>query len=150
MPYLLLLLLSLTNLLLNLKIIIIKKSKVHKAERQDLSISNIFISPISNLSLAMWYLHWASAFVSQFGREKDNIAKRLIPVQLPNGCDLAPKELPELIAYGCKSDYPCKKGNFSTKKQYLSCSIFYVCKHSCRNPLGNNYEKDERVDSEGQ
>ena len=76
--------------------------------------------------------------------------KRLIPVRLPNGCDFAPKEALELIARGCKSDDPCKKGNCSCMKQHLPCSIFCACKHSCQNPLGHNYEKDESVDSEGQ
>ena len=76
--------------------------------------------------------------------------KRLIPVRLPNGCDFAPKEALELVACGCKSDDPCKKGNCSCMKQHLPCSIFCACKDSCQNPLGHNYEKDESVDSEGQ
>ena len=77
------------------------------------------------------------------------VEKRLIPVRLPNGCDFAPKVL-KLIACGCKPDDTCKEGNCSCKKQHLRCSIFCACKHSRRNPLGHNYEKDESVDFEEQ
>ena len=77
----------------------------------------------------MWYLHLASTFVFLFGWEKDDTEKRLIPIRQPDGCDLAPKKVRDLIACECKSDDPCKKGNCSCKKQHLPCSILCECKN---------------------
>ena len=61
---------------------------------------------------------------------------------------LCPKRSTGITACRCKSDDLCKKGNCYCKKQHLPCGIFCACKHSCQNPLGHNYEKDESFDSE--
>ena len=59
------------------------------------------------------------------GWEKEMIF--LKPVGIPRDVPVSLK----LMACGCKTDEPCKKGNCSCKSEQIPCSIFSICQEKC-------------------
>ena len=82
----------------------------------------------------------------QFGWERDDQSKSLVPVMLPSNVPLAPPEILELIRCGCSSASPCSTARCRCSAAKLPCTIFCNC-HSdshCGNACSKSENQSDR------
>ena len=87
----------------------------------------------------------------KFGWVKDDLAKSLCAVPLPQDVPLAPAELLKMIQCMCSSDQPCSSLRCVYVFVQLPCSLFCKCggSDSCSNQMTkNNMANDANNDEE--
>ena len=64
---------------------------------------------------------------TEYGWEKDEATKALVPVTVAQGVELAPADVLRLTRCGCASDQPCSNGRCTCTTAQLSCTTFCAC-----------------------
>jgi len=64
---------------------------------------------------------------TDFGREKDEATKSLLPVTVAEGVALAPPDVLKLTRCGCVTDQLCATARCTCATAQLSCTIFCGC-----------------------
>jgi len=64
---------------------------------------------------------------TDFGREKDEATKSLLPVTVAEGVALATPDVLKLTRCGCATDQSCATARCTCATAQLSCTIFCVC-----------------------
>ena len=85
------------------------------------------------------------------GWVRDDLAKSLCAVSLPQDVPLAPAELLKMIQFMCNSDQPCSSLRCGHVSGKLPCSLFCKCggSNSCCNQMTkNNIANDANDDEE--
>lgn len=74
---------------------------------------------------------------ADYGWEKDDINKCLIPRNMKEGVPYAPEYILKLVRCGCTSQQPCKSGKCGCMGRQLPCTMFCACGGgpSCANPF---------------
>ncbi|KAG0718576.1 hypothetical protein GWK47_052177 [Chionoecetes opilio] len=63
---------------------------------------------------------------TDFGWEKDEATKSLLPITVPEGAALAPPDVLKVIRCGCATDQPCANASYVLSKMTVSSNVFVV------------------------
>ncbi len=81
-----------------------------------------------------------------YGWDKDENTKCLVPVTVPQNVSLAPQDILQLIRCSCSSDNPCRSTRCTCKKAGLPCTTFCKCYTKCLNEFNQaDLESDEEI-----
>ena len=64
---------------------------------------------------------------TEYGWEKDEATKALVPVTVAQGVEPAPADVLRLTRCGCASDQPCSNGRCTCTTAQLSCTTLCAC-----------------------
>ena len=87
---------------------------------------------------------------SQYGWEKDLIAKTFVPTQLPPDTNIAPKSLLKILCCNCGSNEPCKSKRCSCHNNDSGCNTICKCVEGgkdCQNPFTQSPTDSEADDN---
>lgn len=83
---------------------------------------------------------------ADYGWKADPSNRNLLPVTLPSGTMVAPKQVLNLLCCNCSSTEACSTRRCTCRKSELACSIFCKCNASaglkCANPLNKTTDDD--------
>lgn len=90
---------------------------------------------------------------TNFGWEKDEVNKILLPVSLPGDTQPAPPYVQELVRCSCLKENPCSNARCLCTSACLPCTVFCACEGECCNPRNKTKQMvtsdtDEQEDSE--
>jgi hypothetical protein len=92
---------------------------------------------------------------TDYGWEKDELNKALLPISVPSDTQCAPSEVLRMICCGCSADPPCSTTRCSCSQAQISCTPFCQCyAEGCRNKwtkegtgLDDNDADDDEMES---